>query len=198
MSRPFRARQGLKGNIFLGHSQGDPMHYLVKGDNNNNNQKKSSKLFNQNLISAIKRETRPSGTINMALILSTAVESDADRIAATHMAAFGLNMMLQAQSVTPTVRDGLRTCITRRALDDIRDPKIAVLVVRDQNEIVSFAKWHLPVLESESYVEPPWVSLEEINWKGLDEWTERVGAASRRILGDLPRYRKFIQSFFTV
>ena len=92
----------------------------------------------------------------MALILSTAVESDADRIAATHMAAFGLNMMFQAQSVTPTVRDGLRTCIARRALDDIRDPKTAVLVVRDQNEIVSFAKWHLPVLESESYVEPPW------------------------------------------
>ena len=63
MSRPFRARQGLKRNIFFGHNQGDPMHCIVKGDNDNdncnNNQKKLSELSNQNLISAIKRETRP-------------------------------------------------------------------------------------------------------------------------------------------
>ena len=102
MSRPFHARQGLKGNIFLGHNQGDSMHCLVKEDNNTH-PKKSSKLSNQNLISATLRETRLLGTVNMALILSTAVELDADRIAATHMAAFG------------PVRDGLRTSIARRA-----------------------------------------------------------------------------------
>ncbi len=132
----------------------------------------------------------PHSTVDMALKLSAAVESDADRIAAIHMAAFGGNVMLHAQFETATIRDELRICIAKKALEDIRDQRTAVLVVRDQNKIVSFAKWSLPILESETYVEPPWLWPEGTNFAILDEWTDKVEAAKQNILGNTPCYRK--------
>lgn len=126
----------------------------------------------------------------MALTLSMATERDADRIAVIHMAAFGVNQMLQAQFPTAAIRDQLQICIADKALKDIQDPKIAVLVVRDQNEIISFAKWSLPVLETETYVEAPWLWPEGTNYAILDEWTEKVEAAKQRVLGNTPCFRK--------
>ena len=127
----------------------------------------------------------------MAVELSEAQESDADRIAAVHMAAFGSNALLQAQFPTAAIREQLVKCIAQKAIDDIRDPKTAVLVVRHQNEIISFAKWSRPVLESEAHVEPPWQWPEGTNYAMLDPWSERVEAAKQKVLGDMPHYRKF-------
>ena len=93
----------------------------------------------------------------MSITLFEAAESDADRIAAIHMAAFGPNILLRAQFPSEPTRVGLQDSIADKALKDIRDPKTAVLVVRDQDEIISFAKWHFPVLKDQAYEEPPWV-----------------------------------------
>lgn len=129
----------------------------------------------------------------MTLTLSPANESDADRIATIHMAAFGANLLLRAQFPTAAIRDELRTCIAEKALADIRDAKTAVLVIRDnQNEIISFAKWSLPVFESEIYVETPWRWPEGTNLAVLDEWTKKVEAAEKKVLGGGPCYRMFL------
>ena len=126
----------------------------------------------------------------MALDLSMAVESDADRIAAVHMAAFASNEMLRAQFPTPSAREQLRLCIARKAVDDIQDPKTAVLVVRSEGDIISFAKWSLPILESEEYVESPWSWPEETDLAVLNGWMEIVESAKQRVLGNAPCYRK--------
>ncbi|MCJ1475547.1 hypothetical protein MMC13_004210 [Lambiella insularis] len=122
----------------------------------------------------------------MVLKLSVAAERDASRIAAIHMAAFGFNQLLQAQFPTAAIRDKLQISIADKALKDIQDPKTAVLVVRDQDDIISFAKWSLPVLESDSYIEPPWIWPEGTNHAVLDEWTEKVEAAKKKLLGQIP------------
>ncbi|KAL8977943.1 MAG: hypothetical protein Q9205_006359 [Flavoplaca limonia] len=120
--------------------------------------------------------------------VTAAVEHDADRIADVHMAAFGSNALLLAQFPTPDVRTQLRDCIAKKAADDIRDPYIAVLVVHDQDKIVSFAKWSLPITASEAYVEEPWAWPDGTNFHVLREWTGKVEEAQQRILGELPSY----------
>jgi len=68
---------------------------------------------------------------------------------------------------------------------------IAVLIVRDQSgEIISFAKWSLPSIDSETHVESPWTWPQETNFVYLNEWTEKIEAATRRILGGAPCCRK--------
>lgn len=126
--------------------------------------------------------------MNWAVKLAT--ETDADRIADVHMAAFGSNALLLAQFPTPDVRTQLRHCIAKKAAADIRDPNIAVLVARDQEKIVSFAKWSLPVTAPETYVEAPWVWPDGTNFSILHEWTEKMEEAQQRALGELPSYRE--------
>jgi len=127
----------------------------------------------------------------MTLTLSMATEADCHRIAAIHTAAFGANALLRAQFPTPSARNDLELCIAQKAIDDIRDPQIAVLIVRDQSgEIISFAKWNLPVFDSESYVETPWTWPEETNLACLDEWTEKIECATQKVLGGAPCCRK--------
>lgn len=119
-----------------------------------------------------------------------ATEQDAEQIAAVHMAAFGSNAMLCAQFPTPASRQKLKLCITQKALDDIRDPKIAVTVVRDPTKVISFAKWSLPVLESETYEESPWIWPDDTDFEVLSQWTEKVEFAKQKILGNAPCYRE--------
>jgi len=126
----------------------------------------------------------------MTLEVAVAAQSDADRIADIHMAAFGTNALLRAQFPTPAIRDQLRECIAQKAADDIRDPNIAVLVVRDEGQMVSFAKWSLPVFELGTYMETPWIWPEGTNFPILSEWTEKAEAAQQKVLGELPSYRK--------
>lgn len=128
----------------------------------------------------------------MLLKLMAATESDADRIADIHMAVFGTNLLLFAQFPTRAIRDQLRDCIAQKAAHDIRDPNIAVKVVRDQDQVISFAKWSLPVAASETHVEAPWIWPEGSNLLVLDEWTEKAELAKQRILGDTPSYRKLL------
>ncbi|KAI4227510.1 MAG: hypothetical protein L6R36_002350 [Xanthoria steineri] len=124
----------------------------------------------------------------MVYPVEVALETDANRIADIHMAAFGTNALLRAQFPTPDVRTQLRNCIATKAAADIRDPNIAVLVVRDQDKIVSFAKWSLPVSTSETYVEAPWVWPEGTDLEVLGEWTEKMEEAQQRALGERPSY----------
>lgn len=129
--------------------------------------------------------------ISMTLTLSAAAELDVDRIATIHMTAFGANLMLQAQFPSEAIRGQLKICVAEKALADIRDPQTAVLVVRDQDKIVSFAKWHLPVHDSEAtYEEPPWSWPAGTNMAVLDAWIATVEAAKLRIIGNTPCYRK--------
>ena len=99
------------------------------------------------------------------------------------MAAFGANAMLRAQFATAAIRFELRKCIAQKALDDIRDPKKAVLVVNDGNEIISFAKWDLPVFKGETYVGTPWVWSKGTNFAILDEWMKKIEEAEERVVG---------------
>lgn len=131
----------------------------------------------------------------MPLHVSPALFTDATRIAAIHVAAFGTNPMLLAQFPTPAIREKLQTCIAEKALADIRDPKIAVLVVRldddtSRDEVISFAKWSLPVREGEVHVETPWVWPEGTNLGVLDEWTALVERVKERVLGHEAFYCK--------
>jgi hypothetical protein len=150
--------------------------------------------------------TPPKKMRNMPLTLIPARPSDAARIAEIHMAAFGSNGMLLAQFPTPAVRAALKTCIERKALDDINDPKTSVLVVRespprkedlngeleaeDSGEIISFAKWSHPILEGEDYVEPPWIWPEGTRMDVLEKWGSKLEEAQERALGGAPCYRK--------
>lgn len=129
--------------------------------------------------------------IEMTLNVSIATELDAERIANVHMAAFGANAMLCAQFPTPASRDKLRRCIAQKAVDDMRDPYVAVVVVRDQTEIISFAKWSLPVLEAETYEESPWIWPNDTDFAVLNKWTEKVESAKQKTLGNAPCYREY-------
>ena len=136
----------------------------------------------------------------MPLHVSPATETDAPRIAAIHMAAFGTNPMLLAQFPTAPIRSNLQLSIAAKTLADIRDAKIAVLVVRDDgydsvdngdDGVISFAKWSLPVREGERYVEAPWVWPEGTDLELLDRWSGVVEGAKGRVVGEWGCYRKF-------
>ena len=130
----------------------------------------------------------------MGLKLSLASEADASCIADIHMAAFSSNKMLQAQFPTLSIRDELKKCIAEKALADIRDPKIAVLLVRDEDTIMSFAKWALPIHRSEAYMETPWRWPKGTNLTILNQWIAKVEDAEESILGGEPCYRKSWQT----
>ena len=126
----------------------------------------------------------------MTLKLAFATEQDAFRIAEIHMAAFATNGMLLAQFPTHSIQEGLRNSIARKAADDIRDPYTAVLLVQDtelNHETISFAKWSLPASTSEN--ESPWKWPEGTRHDILDQWTERVENAKKKVLGDDCCYR---------
>ena len=129
----------------------------------------------------------------MPLRLSPADESDAPRIAAIHMAAFGPNLLLNVQFPTAAIRAELEVAIADKALADIKDPQVSVLVVRDDdlNKVISFAKWSLPVLEPEMYRETPWRWPRGTNFAVLDTWTEKVEQAAAKVLDGRPYFRTF-------
>ncbi|KAK2763218.1 hypothetical protein FQN54_009854 [Arachnomyces sp. PD_36] len=124
----------------------------------------------------------------MPLTLSFAEEGDADRIADIHMASFGTNMMLRAQFPTPAVREGLRTSLIRKVIEEIRDPNWDILLARDQDEILSFAKWKRPIFDTSTYTEAPWQWPEGTRMDVLDEWTRRVENVSEKVIGSAPCY----------
>lgn len=130
------------------------------------------------------------------LSLSPALASDADSIASIHMAALGNNAMLLAQFPTTATRHELKKCIAEKALADSQDPMVAVLVVRDQDEIIGFAKWHRPVTDPD-YVECPWRWPQGTNRAVLDMWTGKVEATKHKILGEAPFYSKSLEIYGT-
>lgn len=123
--------------------------------------------------------------------VKAAAELDADRIADVHMAAFDTNALLLAQYPTSNVRTQLRDCIASKTAAEIRDPNIAVLVVRDQeDQIISFAKWSLPVSSAGqgTCAETPLRRPEGSNLPVLDEWAAKMEEAHRKVLGETPSY----------
>ncbi|KAF2203948.1 putative GNAT family acetyltransferase [Delitschia confertaspora ATCC 74209] len=124
------------------------------------------------------------------LCLSFAQRSDAARIAAIHMAAFGRNAMLHAQFPSPEVRNDLQTSIEKKALADIEDPNTTVLVVRLlEDNLIAFAKWAHPTHENDDYVEPPWIWPQGTAWDVLEQWSRATEDAQKRVMGDTPCYR---------
>ncbi|KAI2472631.1 putative GNAT family acetyltransferase [Annulohypoxylon bovei var. microspora] len=147
----------------------------------------------------------------MPLTLANAGREDAVRIAEIHMAAFGSNAMLLAQFPTTAVRDALKRCIQLKALADIDDPNITVLVVRDsdfadisntielgENEqaskhqaggrVIAFAKWAHPVPTDEDYIEPSWIWPEGTNLDIIEDWTKKTEEAQAHAVGVAPCY----------
>ena len=132
----------------------------------------------------------------MVLRLAFASEDDAYRIADIHMSAFATNENLLAQFPTLSVREGLRTTVAHKALEDIRDPNMAVLIIQDtelDNTIISFAKWNLPSSTDEN--EAPWVWPEGARIDLLDAWTEKVEETKSHVVGEQHCYR--MVSLFT-
>ncbi|KAI0110310.1 putative GNAT family acetyltransferase [Daldinia grandis] len=143
----------------------------------------------------------------MPLSLSVAKLADAARIVEIHMAAFGSNTMLLAQFPTPAVRNALKKSIELKALADIKDTKITVLVVRasdleicsnktisankhrSKEQVIAFAKWAHPTQPDENYIEPPWVWPRGTNIGILDDWARKTEAAQSQALGNIPCYR---------
>jgi len=128
----------------------------------------------------------------MALELCLATAADAGRIAEIHMAAFGANAMLRAQFPTPEVRRALQLSIEEKALADIEDPKISVVVVRasaEPVETIAFAKWSHPVQADEVYTETPWTWPKGTDLAVLEDWTAKMEAAEKEVLGGTPCYR---------
>ncbi|OAX83303.1 hypothetical protein ACJ72_02336 [Emergomyces africanus] len=124
----------------------------------------------------------------MPLTLSYAKEGDVDEIANIHLASFGKNMMLRAQFPTPALVAGLRISLMDKAREEIHDAQWAVLVVRDQEAIISFAKWKRPVINTDSYSEAPWQWPKGTRMDILNEWTRRVEDVSNKVIGTTPCY----------
>ncbi|KAI1110090.1 putative GNAT family acetyltransferase [Nemania sp. NC0429] len=154
----------------------------------------------------------------MPLKLYPAVPADAIRISEIHMAAFASNAMLLAQFRTPEVREGLRESVRLKALADISDPRITVLVVRDislgpdapsgttsqsngiilgepkteeaqAGRVIAFAKWSHPVSKNEDYEETPWIWPPGTNMEILESWGKVTEEMQGQAVGDEPCYR---------
>jgi hypothetical protein len=149
----------------------------------------------------------------MPLILSLAMPEDAARIAEIHIAAFGSNSMLRAQFPTPATRSALQESIEMKALTDILDPQMSVLVVRDLDDgsndldlkreleevtilderagrIISFSKWNHPVTKDQQYAEAPWVWPKGTNIEVLEGWTNKTERALESLLEQTPYFRE--------
>ncbi|KAL8840006.1 MAG: hypothetical protein Q9170_001490 [Blastenia crenularia] len=125
-----------------------------------------------------------------------AAEIKAPCIAAIYEAAFGTNAILLAQFPTSTVRQNLQTCIATKALADIQDSNIAVLVMREDGQcdeadkIIAFAKWSLPIEQGKPYEEVPWRWPEGTDFEVLERWRQKVDGAKERVMGDGFWYRE--------
>lgn len=124
------------------------------------------------------------------MTLTQGALSDAPRIADIHLAAFQHNDMLLAQFPTESVRRGLWSSVVDKTVAEMLDPQWRVMVVKDENQdLISFAKWCLPVPESVDYNEQPWEWPDGTNLDVLEKWTARVEAAGDEVLGTTPCYR---------
>lgn len=132
-------------------------------------------------------------TFSKGLVLTRATKSDAPRIADIHLVAFRQNGMLLAQFPCEKIRHRLRKTLVDKTVAEICDPFWEIMVVRDlDGDIVSFAKWCLPIPESIDYKEPPWYWPAGTDLEVLNEWTAKVDAAGESILGGTPCYRKYM------
>jgi hypothetical protein len=156
----------------------------------------------------------------MSLGVFIATAQDAPRIAEIHMAAFASNCLLRAQFPTPATRNALKKSIEKKALADIQDPGISVLVVRilederflgldseggpgyildngERNDtVISFSKWNHPVRDSGGCLETPWVWPEGTQMEVLKRWTKKIEEVHERSLGRTPYYRMPFPTFF--
>jgi hypothetical protein len=113
------------------------------------------------------------------------------------MAALGNNALLRAQFPTLEVRQSLQKTIELKALADIADPMITVLVVKEisgqddrEVKVVAFAKWSHPVCDADDYIESPWIWPEGTCFSILDAWTWKTDLMLGSIMGGTPCYRE--------
>lgn len=139
----------------------------------------------------------------MGLWCAAAEPKDAACFAEIHMAAFGPNAILQAQSPTAEVRFALQRTIMVKALADIRDPNIAVLVVQklepmksngDESavsateKVIGFAKWSHPTNQDSDYEETPWNWPDETALDVLSRWSQATEKAQDAAIKSDPCY----------
>jgi len=132
----------------------------------------------------------------MVLHLSEAAADDVDRIAEIHLAAFDSNVLLHAQFPTKASLEWLHSILSREMLSAIQnehDSGKAVLIVKDtdaDNQIISFAKWDLPVGFSKGSYHSNLTWPEDCRQEYLEQYYELAEATKNRVVGDQPCYRK--------
>jgi hypothetical protein len=119
------------------------------------------------------------------------------------MAAFGTNALIRAIYPTGAVRKGLAHAVEMKALADIQDPHITVLVAHylehretpldpasplTTSPIVGFAKWVHPVRPEDDYTPPPWKLPEGTDWDVLKPWIAAAEKAEETVIGQTPHY----------
>lgn len=114
--------------------------------------------------------------------------------------------MLHAQFPTQETRHALRDSLIEKAVAEISDPFSSIMVVRDssesskssdspakeEDEIISFAKWGLPVPVGVEYKEPEWNWPVGTEMGVLGAWSRRVEEVTAGVLGgEQEWYRMF-------
>jgi hypothetical protein len=127
----------------------------------------------------------------MPFILSPAVPADADQIASVHLAAFDSNPLLHAQFPSASSLQSLHKFLVENTLGDLKDPGNAVLVVRDGQKLVGFARWELPGFGG-NWEGKEWPA--DCSKKWLDEYYEKVREVRKRVVGERKCYGKTFSS----
>jgi len=127
-------------------------------------------------------------------------ENDAGRIASIHLRAMDSNPLLHVQFPGKASLERLEAFLEAHTVQELRDPKVGVLVVRDtsSNDIVGFTKWDYPSF-GESEDVPKLETGDLKNLQGcrrdfLERYAESAERAKKRSFGDQPCYRKLCDS----
>jgi hypothetical protein len=155
----------------------------------------------------------------MPLTLHPATSEDVEHIADLHLKSFDSNPLLHVQFPTPEALESLRGVLRREMLDVVteKQPAKVILVVKEGERIVSFAKWDLPVSDKRDENEGRGEKVkkakdgekqgrdnDEVGWhedvrrEYLVRYHERADAAMVRVLGEEGKrcYSKILFSFF--
>jgi GNAT superfamily N-acetyltransferase len=143
----------------------------------------------------------------MSFRLATAQPKDAAAIAEIHMGVFGTNALIRAIYPTEEVREGLAKAVEMKALADIQDPHITVLVAHyhehagtavdhacppTSSPIIGFAKWVHPVRPEDEYTPPPWSLPEGTDWAILTPWIAAAEKTEEAVMGKTPHYGEWV------
>ena len=85
----------------------------------------------------------------MPLGVHKAKPSDVPLLADIYFAAFARHPLYEVAYNTPALKKGHRECFVKDTLLELEDSRYVVLVVRESDEIIAFARWDLPIQEDD-------------------------------------------------